>query len=94
MVATPRICRHCGTVNFVAECRIDARRFVLTTAHLEGRVREFDDGPLQDVPAGLETPLCDFCASEAAGRGPAETVSAGLTQATCPVCHTEFLSDG
>jgi hypothetical protein len=68
---------------------------VLTTAHLEGRLREFDDGPVQDLQVDFEPPaLCDFCASKAAGLGLAETVSAGLAQATCPVCHTEFLSDG
>jgi hypothetical protein len=87
-------CRHCGTKNFVAECREDARPFVLTTAHLEGRLREFEDGPVEDLPTGFEPPPCDFCASKAAGLGPAETVNAGLRQATCPVCHTEFLSEG
>jgi hypothetical protein len=67
---------------------------VLTTAHLEGRLREFDEGPVRDLPAGFEPRLCDFCASKAAGLGPAATVNAGLQQATCPVCHTEFLSGG
>ena len=80
--------------NFVAECSKDARPFVLTTAHLEGRLREFDDGPARDLPTGFEPPLCDFCASKAVGLGLAQTVKAGLQQATCPVCHTEFLSDG
>jgi hypothetical protein len=67
---------------------------VLTTAHLEGRLREFEDGPLDAFPPGAATPLCDFCASKAAGLGLAEVVSAGLRQKTCPTCHTEVLSAG
>jgi hypothetical protein len=92
--AISRTCRHCDTANLVAECRQDARSFVLTTGHLEGRLREFDDGPVEQLPEGFEVPLCDFCSAKAAGLGPAETTSAGLRQKTCPACHTEFLSDG
>ena len=91
--AVSRTCEHCGTQNFVAECRQDGRRFVLTTAHLEGRLREFDDGPIQELPVGFELPLCDFCASKARGLGPMETTMAGLRQGTCPACHTECLAD-
>jgi hypothetical protein len=94
MGAIWRTCRHCGTKNLVAQCSQDARAFVLTAAHLEGRLREFDDGPVQQLPPGFEAPLCDFCAFRAAGLGPIETTNAGLRQKTCPVCHTEFLSDG
>lgn len=94
MNAASRTCRHCGTENLVAHCTQDARAFVLTTAHLEGRLRAFDDGPVQHLPFGVEARLCDFCAAKAAGLGPMETTSAGLRQKTCPACHTEFLSDG
>jgi hypothetical protein len=87
-------CRHCGTENVVALCREDGRWFVLTTSHLEGRLRGFDDLPIQVVPPGFEPPLCDFCASKARGLPPTETVNAVMRQATCPVCHTEFLSGG
>ncbi len=90
--AVLRTCRHCGTNILVAECRNDARPFVLTTAHLEGRRRELDDGPARDLPTGFEPPLCDVCASKAAGLGPTQRVEAGLRQATCPVCNTECLS--
>ena len=92
--AVSRTCQHCGTENFVAECPQDGRSFVLTTAHLEGRLREFDDRSVQVLSRDVKTPLCDFCASKAAGLGPSEVVLAGLRQKTCPACHTEFLSDG
>ncbi len=78
----------------MAECSHDARPFVLTMAHLEGRLRELNDEPVQHLPPGFESPLCDFCSSKGAGLAPAATVTAGMRQATCPVCHTEFLSDG
>ena len=91
--ATSRRCTHCGSENLVAECGQDARPFVLTTSHLQGRMREFDDGPVQHLPADFELPLCDFCASRAAGLGPTDTIGAALRQATCPVCRIEFLSD-
>ena len=94
MDAIALTCRHCGTENFVAECPNDGRSFVLTTAHLEGRLREFEDRPVEEFPPGAETPLCDFCAGKAAGLGLAELVNAGLRQKTCPACHTEFISDG
>jgi hypothetical protein len=94
VAAISRICAHCGTENFVAECPEDGRSFVLTTANLEGRLREFEDGPIDAFPPGAEPPLCDFCASKAAGLGLAEVVNAGLRQKTCPACHTEFLSGG
>jgi hypothetical protein len=87
-------CRHCGAENFVAKCSRDARPFVLTTAHLEGRLRELDDGPVRLLPPGFEPSLCDFCTSKDAELVPAATVMAGMRQATCAVCHTEFLSDG
>ena len=94
MDAILRTCQHCGTENLVAECSHDARPFVLTTAHLERRLRAFDDGPVQQLPQGFQgAPLCDFCSAKAAGLGPMETTSAGLRQKTCPACHTEFLSD-
>jgi hypothetical protein len=94
MDAIVRTCRHCGTENVVAECSQDARPFVLTTAHLEGRLRAFDDGPVQQLPQEFqEAPRCDFCSAKAAGLGPMETIEAGLRQKTCPACHTEFLSD-
>lgn len=87
-----RTCRHCGTDALVAECEEDGRAFVLTTAHLEGRLRTFDDGPPpQEVPA-FRAGLCDRCASQAAGLGPMDVVTAGLRQKTCPVCHSEMLS--
>ena len=37
-----------------------------------------------------ETPLCDFCASKAAGLGLAEVVNAGLRQKTCPHATPNF----
>jgi hypothetical protein len=76
----------------VAECGQDNRPFVITTAHLEGRQRTYDDGPIDDVPPVFSAPLCDFCAAKAAELPPTEVVTAGLRQKTCPVCHTEFLS--
>jgi hypothetical protein len=94
MPVAQRTCRHCGASNLVAECERDGRRFVLTTAHLEGRAREVEDGPLEQLPPGFKAPLCDFCAAKAAGQAPSQTTSAALRQRTCPACHTEFLSDG
>jgi hypothetical protein len=91
VVAATRTCRHCGTENLVVECKKDARSFVLTTAHLDGRLRQFDDGPVQQLAPDFEAPLCDYCATKAAGLGPIDTTNAGLRQKTCPVCHTEFL---
>jgi hypothetical protein len=67
--------------------------FVLTTAHLEGGLRGFDDGAVQELPPGFDAPLCDFCVSKVLGLGLTETTAAGLRHATCPVCRTEFLSD-
>ena len=69
MDAVSRTCEHCGTQNFVAECRQDGRRFVLTTAHLEGRLREFDDGPIQELPVGFELPLCRLLCKQGQGAG-------------------------
>jgi hypothetical protein len=56
-------------------------------------MRAYTDRPVERLPADFEVPLCDFCASRAAGMGSAQTLTAGLRQATCPVCRTEFLSD-
>jgi hypothetical protein len=92
--ASLRTCRQCGTENLIAQCGQDARLFVLTTSHLEGRLREFDDGPVKQLPPGFEVPLCDFCSAKAAGLGPMQTTSAGLRQTICPTCRTNFLSSG
>jgi hypothetical protein len=92
--AQERTCPHCATGNLVAECIQDGRLYVLTTAHIEGRPRAFDDGPVKELPSSFAPSLCDFCAAKAAGLSSIEVIEAGLRQNTCPVCHTEFLSSG
>ena len=84
MDAISRTCRHCGTENLVAECSQDARTFVLTTAHVEGRRRDFDDGPIQQLPQGFEALLCDYCTARAAGLGPLETLDAACVRGPAP----------
>jgi hypothetical protein len=94
MSVSQRTCRHCGTENYVARCDNCERPFALTTAHIEGRLRAYDDGPASVLPSDFRIELCDFCAAKAAGHGSAEAVSAGVRQRTCPACHTEFFADG
>ena len=63
---------------------------MITTAHIEGRLRDFDAGPVnREKHVVLST--CDFCMHQIVGDASA-AVSAGLRQRTCPACHTEFLS--
>jgi hypothetical protein len=88
-----RTCRHCDTTNFVAECDNCRRPFALTGAHVSGRAREFDDGPLTELPTDFEVPHCDFCSAKEAGEPPTVTTNAGARQKTCPICHTEFFSE-
>jgi len=83
-------CGHCNTDNTVAECPRCGRSYVITTAHIEGRLRDYDAGPVsQEKTVLLST--CDFCMHQIVGDASA-AVSAGLRQRTCPACHTEFLS--
>ena len=83
-------CGHCGTDNTVAECPKCRRSYVITTAHIEGRLRDYDAGPVSHLKAVILS-TCDFCMHRILGDAPA-AVSAGLRQRTCPACHTEFLS--
>jgi len=88
-----RECRHCGKRTLVADCEQCGRPFALTTAHPAGRLREFDDGPLDALPAGWQPGVCDFCSAKAAGEALDKVVSFGMRQKTCPSCHTEFFSE-
>lgn len=88
--AEARTCQHCGTLNQVARCDECDREFVLTTAHVEGRLRQFADTGLSSSQ-GIDIFLCDFTRARQLGLV-AEAVEAGLRQATCTVCHREFLS--
>lgn len=63
---------------------------MITTAHVEGRLRDYDAGPVSHLRAVL-LGQCDFCVRQFLGET-AAAVAAGLTQRTCPACHTEFLS--
>ena len=63
---------------------------MITTAHIEGRLRDYDAGPVSHLKAVLIS-TCDFCMHQILGDASA-AVSAGLRQRTCPACHTEFLS--
>lgn len=83
-------CGHCETDNTVAGCPKCGRGYVITTAHVEGRLRDFDAGPVGDLKAVLLS-QCDFCIQKFLGDA-AAAVSAGLRQRTCPACRTEFLS--
>ena len=83
-------CGHCQTENTVAECPKCGRGYVITTAHLEGRLRDYDAGPVNHLRAVIVS-QCDFCLQKILGD-PAAAVPAGLRQRTCPACHTEFLS--
>jgi len=85
-------CRHCGTTVVVKTCDECGREFALTVAHAEGRLRDFDDGPLAAEGAEQAPRRCDFCEAGARGEPSTVQVLAGMRQATCPHCHTEFLS--
>jgi hypothetical protein len=77
----------------VQTCDECHREFALTVAHAEGRLRDFDDGPLAPEEAERAAPRCDFCeAKTQILANPTAAVFAGLQQATCPHCHSEFLS--
>ena len=84
-------CAHCNTDNTVAECPKCGRSYVITTAHIEGRLRDYDAGPVSHLKAVILS-TCDFCIHQILGDASA-AVSAGLRQRTCPACHTEFLSE-
>ena len=84
-------CEHCNTDNLVAECGRCARSYVITTAHVEGRLRDFDAGPVSHLTHVLLSD-CDFCLRQSLGDS-LETASAGLRQRTCASCHTEFLTE-
>ena len=87
-----RRCRHCGTINQVARCEECDREYVVTVAHVEGRLRTYDDPGLLMAPENYGPLICDFCSARRMGLS-VQAVDAGLRQATCPTCHTEFLSD-
>ena len=93
MTVISKVCHHCGATNLVATCRQDGRPFVLTTAHVAGRLRDFQDGSVAELPPGFDVPVCDFCFARATEQNPIRTTNAGLRQRTCPACHTEFLSE-
>jgi hypothetical protein len=84
-------CSHCGAQNVITRCERCGRGFVLTKAHVEGRLRNFDEPPISEVPQGVIR-LCDFDQSRDAGASAELIVIAGLRQRTCTACHTEFLS--
>jgi len=83
-------CGHCDTDNTVADCPKCGRSYVITTAHIEGRLRDYDAGPVSHLKAMILS-TCDFCIHQILGDASA-AASAGLRQRTCPVCRTEFLS--
>lgn len=83
-------CAHCNTDNTVAECPKCQRSYVITTAHREGRLRDYDAGPVSHLKFVLLSD-CDFCIHQILEDASA-AISAGLRQRTCPVCHREFLS--
>src|SRR6185436_7220946 len=88
----PLLCKHCGTMNTVAICHC-GKPYVITSGHLKGQIRSFEDAAVTNVPADLRLKECDFCASKTEGRPLPERVASGLRQRSCPSCRTQFLSD-
>jgi hypothetical protein len=82
-------CHHCGTENIVAECKRCGRSYVITTAHVEGRMRGDDAaGSVSHMRAILVGYTCDACLAEHFGS----VEGAAERQRTCPACREEFLS--
>lgn len=82
-------CGHCQTANVVGECKRCGKSYVITTAHIEGRVRDADAGSVGHRQAILHTGKCDVCRAPYDGN----VAEAEQQQRTCPVCHAEFLSE-
>jgi hypothetical protein len=80
-------CNHCGTENVVAECKCE-KPYVITTAHIEGRLRDDAAGSVGHMQAVLVGHTCDACIAQYFGG----VEDAAERQRTCPVCHNEFLS--
>ena len=84
-------CTHCHTDNTVTQCLECGRNFAVTMAHLAGKLRDFDSGPIGNLTVAAPS-RCDFCSYQLLGDTLA-ALEAGLRQRTCPACHTEFLSE-
>ena len=61
---------------------------MITTAHVEGRMRDDDAGSVSHMRAILIGYTCDACLAEYFGG----INEAAERQRTCPACHEEFLS--
>ena len=86
-------CPNCDASTVVAWCKTCGRPFVLSGAHLRGRVRRFGDTPLGKVPGDLGLERCDYCRLKERGQM-REAMDAARRQKTCPVCHAVCLSGG
>jgi hypothetical protein len=80
-------CPQCGALNCVAACGTCGRRFVLTSAHIAGRPRRREDGPLRRCPEPLPVRGCDFCVSKSEGLPAGKAVEMGLQMRLCASCH-------
>jgi transcription elongation factor Elf1 len=80
-------CPHCHVANTVLECPKCGKRYVLTTAHIEGRPRDAEAKPVSHLRAVL-LGTCDACIAQIIGHVP----DAEMRQRTCPACNEEFLS--
>ena len=85
-------CPHCGSQVAVASCRDCGREFALTIAHEEGRLREFDDAPLDPRGAPTAPPLCDFCDARPARTPPTSRRECRHAAANLPELPHDFLS--
>ena len=80
-------CGHCGENNLVVECEHCGKDYVITTAHVEGRMRDAESGPVSHIGAVLIAHTCDACLAKYSGN----EVDAAQQQRTCAACHKEFL---
>ncbi len=72
----------------VAGCKLCGRSYVLTTAHIEGRMRDAEAKSVGNQRAVLIGYTCDACLAKYYG----DEAEAEQQQRTCPTCHKEFLS--
>ena len=81
-------CGHCGEENIVAGCKTCGKSYVITTAHIEGKLRDAEAGPVSQLKAVLIGYACDSCLAKYYGN----EAEAERQQRTCAACHEECLS--
>ena len=81
-------CGHCSEENVVVGCKHCGKHYVITTAHIQGRVRDAEAGSVSHMQAILIGYTCDACLAKYYGH----EAEAEKQQRTCAACHKEFLS--